>query len=176
MIVKTVKLPRSLDVRIRPRRAAKKRSIRPRCAKRSPVTRDSAGIDMTVALKDFIGSSAALAISRRTKTISVTSDANALVARVFVALCDVNDSLHRWAIGQVKSLPGPWLTCEACITELDHLLDFLTPHARSGFTSCSVTTCSNRSTCSRSNSPVCTRKSPAIVSVAWISADACSSS
>lgn len=58
----------------------------------------------------------------------MTSDANALVDTGFlVALCDANDSLHRWAIGQVKTLPGPWLTCEACVTELDHLLGFLTP-------------------------------------------------
>jgi predicted nucleic acid-binding protein len=58
----------------------------------------------------------------------VTSDANALVDTGFlVALADHRDQHHVWAVAQAKLIPGPWLTCEACITELDHLLDYLTP-------------------------------------------------
>jgi len=58
----------------------------------------------------------------------VTSDANALVDTGFlVALCDRRDQHHAWAAGVAAKLRGPWLTCEACICEIDHLLDFLTP-------------------------------------------------
>jgi predicted nucleic acid-binding protein len=58
----------------------------------------------------------------------VTSDANALVDTGFlVALADHRDRHHSWAAAQSKRIAGPWLTCEACITELDHLLGFLTP-------------------------------------------------
>ena len=57
MIIKTIKLPRSLDSRIRRAAQAKKRSYSAQM--RDAITRgleDSGGIDMTVALKDFIGS------------------------------------------------------------------------------------------------------------------------
>jgi predicted nucleic acid-binding protein len=58
----------------------------------------------------------------------VTSDANALVDSGFlVALCDRRDSLHPWAVTAAKTLRGPWLTCEACICEVDHLLDYIAP-------------------------------------------------
>jgi predicted nucleic acid-binding protein len=58
----------------------------------------------------------------------VTSDAKALVDTGFlVAVCDRRDSHHQWAAATTKSLRGPWLTCEACICEADHLLDYIVP-------------------------------------------------
>lgn len=57
MIVKTVKLPHALDARIRRAAQTKKRSYSAQM--RDAIARgleDSAGIDMTAALKDFIGS------------------------------------------------------------------------------------------------------------------------
>lgn len=58
----------------------------------------------------------------------MTSDAGALVdAGLLVALGDRRDALHAWAREQASVTPGPWLTCEACVTEADHLLDFIKP-------------------------------------------------
>ncbi|MEN9634865.1 MAG: hypothetical protein RL077_3269 [Verrucomicrobiota bacterium] len=58
----------------------------------------------------------------------MTSDAGALVdAGLLVALGDRCDALHGWASQQVRTARGPWLTCEACITEADHLLDYIKP-------------------------------------------------
>ncbi len=58
----------------------------------------------------------------------MTSDANALVDTSFlVAICDRRDSRHAWAASIARSLRGPWLTCEACICETDHLLDYIVP-------------------------------------------------
>ncbi len=58
----------------------------------------------------------------------MTSDANALVDTSFLlALCDRRDAHHAWAAQVAQSLRGPWLTCEACICETDHLLDYLVP-------------------------------------------------
>ncbi len=58
----------------------------------------------------------------------VESDANALVDTGFlVALCDRRDQWHGWATARARAHRGPWLTCEACVTELDHLLGFLVP-------------------------------------------------
>jgi predicted nucleic acid-binding protein len=54
--------------------------------------------------------------------------ARALVDTGFlVALVDRNDSGHAWAASLAKTLPGPWLTCEACISESYHLLGQITP-------------------------------------------------
>ena len=33
------------------------------------------------------------------------------------ALAVKRDPLHRWAVGVLPQAPGPWLTCEACISE-----------------------------------------------------------
>ena len=33
------------------------------------------------------------------------------------ALAVKKDPLHRWAVGVLAQAPGPWLTCEACISE-----------------------------------------------------------
>jgi len=58
----------------------------------------------------------------------VTSDANALVDTSFlVAICDRRDAHHAWAAATAKTIRGPWLTCEACICETDHLLDYVVP-------------------------------------------------
>ena len=58
----------------------------------------------------------------------MTSDANALVDTGFlVALCDRQDQWHEWAVACARDLRGPWLTCEGCIVELDHLLGFVRP-------------------------------------------------
>lgn len=58
----------------------------------------------------------------------MTSDAGALVDSGFlVALGDRRDALHVWAMEQVRVARGPWLTCEACIVEADHLLDYIKP-------------------------------------------------
>jgi predicted nucleic acid-binding protein len=33
------------------------------------------------------------------------------------ALAVKKDPLHRWAVGVLSQAPGPWLTCEACLSE-----------------------------------------------------------
>jgi predicted nucleic acid-binding protein len=54
--------------------------------------------------------------------------ARALVDTGFlVALVDRNDACHAWAVAIAKGLPGPWLTCEACISESYHLLSQIAP-------------------------------------------------
>ena len=56
------------------------------------------------------------------------SDAGALVdAGLLVALGDRRDARHAWALEQMRSMRGPWLTCEACVAEADHLLDYIKP-------------------------------------------------
>jgi predicted nucleic acid-binding protein len=58
----------------------------------------------------------------------VISDARALVDTGFlVALCDRRDAHHLWAVATARTVRGPWLTCEACICEVDHLLDYVVP-------------------------------------------------
>ena len=58
----------------------------------------------------------------------MTSDAGALVdASFLVALGDRRDARHAWAHEQVRVVRGPWLTCEACVAEADHLLDYIKP-------------------------------------------------
>jgi predicted nucleic acid-binding protein len=55
-------------------------------------------------------------------------DARALVDTGFlVALVDRKDACHAWAIAIAKGLRGPWLTCEACISESYHLLGQIAP-------------------------------------------------
>lgn len=44
-----------------------------------------------------------------------------------VALVDRRDSCHSWAVATARSVPGPWLTCEACISESYHLLGKIAP-------------------------------------------------
>ena len=44
-----------------------------------------------------------------------------------VALVDRRDGYHEWAVATAKTLPGPWLTCEACISESYHLLGQIAP-------------------------------------------------
>ena len=43
-------------------------------------------------------------------------------AAVIVALIDNRDSFHQWAAAQAESLPVPFLTCEAVISESCYLL------------------------------------------------------
>ena len=58
----------------------------------------------------------------------MTTDALALVDTGFLAaLCDDRDSHHGWARAQAKTHRGPWLTCEACISEIGHLLSYSRP-------------------------------------------------
>src|SRR6185295_8836022 len=38
------------------------------------------------------------------------------------ALAVKKDPLHRWAVGVLPQAPGPWLTCEACISEAVFLI------------------------------------------------------
>lgn len=58
----------------------------------------------------------------------MTSDAGALVdASFLVALGDRRDERHVWALEQIRVVRGPWLTCEACVAEADHLLDYIKP-------------------------------------------------
>ncbi len=40
-----------------------------------------------------------------------------------VALGNDNDAHHRWAIEQLATLPGPWLTAESCISEAMFLFE-----------------------------------------------------
>jgi predicted nucleic acid-binding protein len=55
-------------------------------------------------------------------------DARALVDTGFlVALVDRKDACHAWAVAIAKGLRGPWLTCEACISETYHLLGQIAP-------------------------------------------------
>ena len=44
-----------------------------------------------------------------------------------MALVDGRDAHHAWAVATAKTLPGPWLTCEACISETYHLLGQIHP-------------------------------------------------
>lgn len=39
-----------------------------------------------------------------------------------VALLSRHDANHRWAVSQTVSLPPPWRTCEAALSEAFHLL------------------------------------------------------
>lgn len=41
---------------------------------------------------------------------------------VLVALISRDDQYHRWIEAHLDSLPGPWLTCEAALSEAFHLL------------------------------------------------------
>ncbi|HEY7365658.1 MAG TPA: PIN domain-containing protein [Methylomirabilota bacterium] len=43
-------------------------------------------------------------------------------AGFLVALLSRRDGNHRWAAGQAPSLPPPWRTCEAVLSEAFHLL------------------------------------------------------
>jgi len=53
----------------------------------------------------------------------MTSVARAIVDTGFlVALAHQDDADHAWAARLTPSLPGPWLTCEACVTETAYLL------------------------------------------------------
>lgn len=55
-------------------------------------------------------------------------DVRAIVDTGFlVALVDRKDGCHAWASATAKILPGPWLTCEACISESYHLLGQIAP-------------------------------------------------
>jgi predicted nucleic acid-binding protein len=49
--------------------------------------------------------------------VSILVDAGFLVA-----LLSRRDANHRWAAGQPSSLPPPWQTCEAVLSEAFHLL------------------------------------------------------
>jgi len=40
-----------------------------------------------------------------------------------IALLNRNDSHHFWAKGALDRLPGPWLTCESCVSESVFLLE-----------------------------------------------------
>lgn len=54
--------------------------------------------------------------------------ARALVDSGFlVALVDRKDQWHGWAVAIARDMPGPWLTCEACISESYHLLGQIAP-------------------------------------------------
>jgi uncharacterized protein len=58
----------------------------------------------------------------------MTTVARAIVDTGFlVALIDRKDAHHAWAVTIAKTLPGPWLTCEACISESYHLLGQINP-------------------------------------------------
>ncbi len=58
----------------------------------------------------------------------MTTAARALVDTGFlVALVDRRDSCHAWAVATARAMPGPWLTCEACISESYHLLGKIAP-------------------------------------------------
>ena len=58
----------------------------------------------------------------------MTTAARALVDTGFlVALVDRRDSCHTWAVAIAQSVPGPCLTCEACISESYHLLGQIAP-------------------------------------------------
>lgn len=58
----------------------------------------------------------------------MTTDARALVDTGFLAaLCDERDGHHAWARTQAGIYRGPWLTCEACVSEIAHLLSYSLP-------------------------------------------------
>jgi predicted nucleic acid-binding protein len=49
--------------------------------------------------------------------------ARSIVDSSFLAALAVKrDPLHRWAVGSLPRAPGPWLTCEACISEAVFLI------------------------------------------------------
>ena len=49
--------------------------------------------------------------------------ARALVDSGFLAALAVErDQFHAWARATAVGLPGPWLTCEACVSEAAHLI------------------------------------------------------
>lgn len=51
-------------------------------------------------------------------------DARAIVDSGFlVALTNEADAHHEWALEQLPSLPGPWLTAESCISEAMFLFE-----------------------------------------------------
>jgi uncharacterized protein len=43
-------------------------------------------------------------------------------AGFLVALLSRRDANHRWAAAQAPRLPPPWMTCEAVLSEVSHLL------------------------------------------------------
>jgi predicted nucleic acid-binding protein len=43
-------------------------------------------------------------------------------AGFLVALLSRRDANHRWAAAQAPRLPPPWITCEAVLSEISHLL------------------------------------------------------
>ncbi|MCF7673800.1 MAG: hypothetical protein K9N23_04800 [Akkermansiaceae bacterium] len=43
-------------------------------------------------------------------------------ASFLIALWRKQDSHHAWALQLAKRLPPPWITCEAALSEADHLL------------------------------------------------------
>ncbi len=47
-------------------------------------------------------------------------------AGFLVALFSSNDTNHAWAVAQAQRNPPPWKSCEAVLSEADHLLK---PHA-----------------------------------------------
>jgi predicted nucleic acid-binding protein len=50
-------------------------------------------------------------------------DARAIVDSGFIAaLWDRRDPLHSWAAATAPEVRGPWLTCEACVSEIVFLL------------------------------------------------------
>jgi len=58
----------------------------------------------------------------------MNSDARAIVDTGFlVALAHRDDADHAWAARVATALPGPWLTCEACVTETSYLLGKVSP-------------------------------------------------
>ena len=58
----------------------------------------------------------------------MTTAARALVDTGFlVALVDRKDGCHNWAVETARAMPGPWLTCEACISESYHLRGQIAP-------------------------------------------------
>jgi predicted nucleic acid-binding protein len=51
-------------------------------------------------------------------------DARAIVDSGFVvALSNTADAHHQWALEQLPTLPGPWLTAEACVSEAMFLFE-----------------------------------------------------
>lgn len=70
------------------------------------------------------GASKGRAICRRTRSISKTLDAEAIVdTGPLVALMDRRDSLHGWAVDVFARIPGPYVTTEANVVEVCHLLE-----------------------------------------------------
>lgn len=49
----------------------------------------------------------------------------------FVALYNQRESAHRRCVAAYESVPGPLMTCEACVTEALHLLDHAAPAVES---------------------------------------------